>query len=489
MGTHTEERKSFYSIPEGRTETVFSVAYRIVTVVCMLAVLFLAVYFHRSDLFSNGKFDKSLLTVNRPVTKTERQVSGIYPLQADAILKGQTWLDLEPSDALKALENPYDPHSRKEVAFRWDFAFYNNRYYCYFGVAPVLTLYLPFYALTGQFPSLFLANLLFAEGATLFLACLFWELRRFLFPRAPRWAVLLAFPCLAGSIGIPYAVFFADMYYLPVISAITFSFAYWTFLLRGLERRGHLQRFLFVLSALSLVLTVLSRPSVAVMGLPAIALLVWFLTRRQPRSDRIRGILAFGIPLLIGAACVMVWNFLRFGSPFDFGSAYQLTVGDISRNRLEPSCFSDALKCYYLGKVKFPYPELPLFGRGFPCLAEHRIFSDFYPGICYFPICFGILTAPFLRRSDRGCTARIWAFLLLATAAFVTWVDYCLAGINLRYILDLLPPFLLGGAACAFCFASERNNRFVRQTTAVLILAFLLFGVYVSTGVRVFNIR
>ena len=43
---------------------------------------------------------------------------------------------------------------RINVDAQWDTAYYNGKYYCYFGILPVLVYYLPYYLLTGEaFPT------------------------------------------------------------------------------------------------------------------------------------------------------------------------------------------------------------------------------------------------------------------------------------------------------------------------------------------------
>ena len=485
--------KNTYTIPTDEAERDFRWCYRLVTALCMIGILLLAMFLHRATLLpgedgsADGEPPMSALTVQRPITETERERAEIYVLEADAILKGQPWLDLEPAEALKRLENPYDPAQRKGVRYHWDYAYYNGHYYCYFGVAPVLTLYLPFYVLTGVFPSVLTANVIFAEFATLLLACLLMEFRRFLFPRAPRWLVLSALPSLVCTVGIVYAVGFADMYYLAVISAMTFLFAFWYFLLRGLEQRRSLQRLLFALAAVMLVLAVLSRPSAALSGFAALPFGVWFLKQKQRTSARVRGILSFCIPLAIGAVGVMIWNAVRFGSPLDFGSDYQLTVSDISENRLRLSYFGDALRCYFTGNVTFSKTTLPIFDGYSAKLMECGLYYDHYGGALFFPICFGVLLVPFLRRSDRRRTVWGWATLTVLLAGFVAWFDYCIGGVNLRYVLDILPPLLICGTVSALCFVGERRHGWVRNVLGVAVVAVLLFCVYVSTGVRVFR--
>ena len=80
----------------------------------------------------------------------------IYIRQFDAWKKGQIELDLEVDRRLAELENPYDPTQRKQsgARYNWDYALYDGKYYSYFGIAPILTVHAPIYAVTGKLPNI-----------------------------------------------------------------------------------------------------------------------------------------------------------------------------------------------------------------------------------------------------------------------------------------------------------------------------------------------
>ena len=52
-------------------------------------------------------------------------------------------------EQLNKLKNPYEWKQRSNIKYKWDRAFYKGKYYCYFGVVPVLFVYLPIYMVTG----------------------------------------------------------------------------------------------------------------------------------------------------------------------------------------------------------------------------------------------------------------------------------------------------------------------------------------------------
>lgn len=73
----------------------------------------------------------------------------------NSVYNGHFYLDYEPSEAFLNLDNPYDDLERSTVErgkdYLWDTAYYNGKFYVYFGILPLLTIFLPFYVLTKQY--------------------------------------------------------------------------------------------------------------------------------------------------------------------------------------------------------------------------------------------------------------------------------------------------------------------------------------------------
>lgn len=122
-------------------------------------------------------------TITYPFENQNAGSRDAYVQQFDAFYKGQLHLDIEPNETLTALEDPYDyslRHGSGTVYYQWDRAYYNGKYYSYFGVAPLLTFYVPFYWITGALPSVSVTCGFFSLIATVFLFLLLLELvRRF----------------------------------------------------------------------------------------------------------------------------------------------------------------------------------------------------------------------------------------------------------------------------------------------------------------------
>ncbi len=84
-------------------------------------------------------------------TPPARRTSSSTRRLAQALLQGHFYLDDVPSAALQAMDNPYDTAARDSagVPYLWDHAYYQGKYYVYFGVLPCLVFYVPWLLLTG----------------------------------------------------------------------------------------------------------------------------------------------------------------------------------------------------------------------------------------------------------------------------------------------------------------------------------------------------
>jgi hypothetical protein len=79
-----------------------------------------------------------------------------YDMLAAAFRLGQLYLEKQPSPALLALPNPYDPAMLKDVPYLMDASLYRGRYYLYFGPVPALILLVAKFLIPGVVWDLYL---------------------------------------------------------------------------------------------------------------------------------------------------------------------------------------------------------------------------------------------------------------------------------------------------------------------------------------------
>jgi len=410
-----------------------------------------------------------------------------YAQQADAFLKGQIALDVTPSAELLALDNPYEPSERQGVSFLWDRALYEGRYYSYFGTAPVLTVYLPICLLFGVMPTATLASLLLGMLATVLL----WLALRELLCRAGQASgSVLSVACgIALFFAAVYpALCFADFYYVAVLSATAYGSGFVFLMLRGLRASGQGSRtVLLSLSALCGVLCVWSRPTAALMCLTAAPFLVCFAWHacRERAYARLLSLCPLVLILCAGAGLTLLYNAVRFGSPLSFGAEYQLTVSDIARNRLDIRYLPDALRAYFVqAPVRVEgslWPDRQFISYS---TAHRYVYAEATVGA----FCFGLplaLPAAAHPAVRRDCPL-LWAVLLgVVLSVAVAFADFCLAGVNLRYLNDILPTLCLLGTAVAVPAVTGARTRRTRLLLSVPLYLLCLMAAVMAIGIDV----
>ena len=157
-----------------------------------------------------------------------------YGALAHSLLNGRLDLEKDPPAAMAELENPYDTAARQAAApdALWDVAYYNGRYYVYFGIVPCLLFQLPFEALTGirDLPPALPMILL----AWLYILAVFGFVKqaaRHWFPQASAAAYLLTAAGAASGTQICYLLHRPSVYEYAILCGATFVlWALWQWL-------------------------------------------------------------------------------------------------------------------------------------------------------------------------------------------------------------------------------------------------------------------
>lgn len=388
---------------------------------------------------------------------------GCYVQLFDAFQKGQLHIDMDAqAELIGSLENPYDRSQREALGIgayqpSWDRALYEGKFYVYFGVAPVLLVYYPFYFLTGALPTdATLMGILSVAGVA-FMTLLFLELVRRFAPNAPFLLVLLGVVTLPAASLLYMLTACASFYYAAVLSGLVFCCAFLYFTLRAeAQRDGWRRKTLFALAGFFLAATVASRPNLALYFLIVLPLLIGVLVKR-PNGLRstLCDVAAFASPLVVCGGLLMVYNYARFGSVFDFGSAYQITVADTSQYGFSLGKLFPAVWHYFLQP-----PEIDcLFPYIHPAYDDLRsyggyIYNAVHISAAAFPAAAGVLLAFRSGWTDRveKYTVRIVPAICLLMAFF----EICFAGVHIRYAADVLFPLLLFGIVLLCRFVGER---------------------------------
>ena len=408
-----------------------------------------------------------------------------YAMLARSMAEGHLYLDEEPPQWLQQMDDPYDKGARDELekttgeSYLFDTAYYDGRYYVYFGVVPALLFYLPFYLLTGaDFPTalgVMLAMIAFILGCTALLD----RFARYHFKRVSLGMFLLLQIPLVACSGMLYLVKFPTFYSLPVMCGLAFSV--WGLYLWVRGRSSQRPEGWYLAGSLCMALVVGCRPQMIFLSLIAFPLF-WrkFITQRHLLTKAgARQFACLLAPYAVVAAGLMGYNYARFGSFTDFGANYNLTVHDMPKRGLSLGRIAPALFAYFL--------QPPTMDGTFPYLLPAP-FATTYMGETVREVTFGGILAclpvlwiiffarPILRlriaaRSTRTVAGVI--VVLLVSGVFVALFDAELAGILQRYYADFSFMFLAAAVLLAFIVNENLKpqsayERVFRQVLALL---------------------
>lgn len=433
----------------------------------------------------------------KAVPYTEKSPNA-YEQLFTSLLEGRVEIDVDvDTSVLESLENPYDYTERSQVLERfgpfWDRAYYEGNFYCYFGIAPVVLFFFPIYWLTGMAPNMTLVVLLLSliGVASLFGALL--KMLRYFKVRAPLLMLCVGFPVLVLSSLFPMIAVSADMYYAACASGLAFV-ALTLFLAFSALCSEHpiARRLLFASSGISLALTLASRPTVVLYAAVLIPPFLAVLFERGRRGlPKLLDAASFLVPLFICILPILLYNDVRFDSPFEFGATYQMTFSDISYNRVSFAMLGETFFHYFL--------QFPQISGLFPYLRPSYLALDTYGTYFYSVGSIGTLSFPLVWSGfAQGFTTKKQPvkkavyLLLLALPFIVAFADLCLGGVNIRYVTDLMLPLVLLGLLVMTELAAGANDRFSDRTSYrffCVCLAILLLTAYLSFALIFANER
>ncbi len=290
----------------------------------------------------------------------------------EAFEHGHVYLDEEPPQELLELDNPYDRYNREHhIEARWDHVFYNGKYYSYYGIAPVILLFLPFHQLTDKYCPNELAVLIFSIIGFTGLAFVIIELIRKWFSRIPAGLYLTAMPMLFLNCGIWFSIARTDFYEVAMASGFAFmTWGIYFLISANILGDGVISLPRTCFCSLFMAIAVLSRPTLVLYCIFAGAVLLFAVKRSSVKSKEetpklwnkrsIFYLLCAFIPMGTLGAVQMWYNYARFGSPFEFGIQYSLTINNFTKTQFHPSLSWIAIYNYLFNAPVFQtsYPQI-----------------------------------------------------------------------------------------------------------------------------------
>lgn len=410
-----------------------------------------------------------------------------YQLLAEALDKGQLYLDAVPPEELAMMENPYDETARTalglepDIDYLWDTAYYQGHYYTYFGVVPCVLFYLPVWHFMRTHlndAALMLIMAVFVYTAICLCVYEWGKKHKKDFPFALY--LILCIMIFLGS-GMMTDIASPDPHDIPRVVGVAFVLWGLYLWMSSVKEPGRqLSKTRLAFGSLCMALAVGCRPNLVLYSFMAIPVF-WEYTKLKDgygNKERTGAILSMMLPYVPIAAGLMAYNAFRFGSITDFGYAYNLTVLDYTK----PNVFLDRI---VIGVYEFLL-RLPRMDYHFP-FVENGDFAQgntFGHGSFYYTWGYGGLLAcnllmwclPAIAVKEGRNKGALW---LAGLGVINMFVNICVAGVAYHYRVDFA-AFLLMAAAigAATIYNRLKNTAGERIFVAFLLLALVLDFVY-----------
>jgi hypothetical protein len=420
---------------------------------------------------------------------------GYYNMLTRALAAGQLHLLEEPKPEMFELNRPYEPGKNAPARIH-DASLYRGRYYLYFGVVPVVVLFLPWrLAGLGDLPEA-IAALAFAVGGLAFWLAVLRRLFRDHLPDAPGWVRAGAALVLGIASVVPFILRCSFVYEVAIAGGYFFLAGACYFFLSA-DAEDSLRVKDLAAGALFLGLAVGCRPNllVAALFLPWLAFPAWLLATR----GRLRALLAVALPLALCLFLLGLYNRARFDSWTEFGARYQLQ-GLRPVSWFDPRAVPVALYFHFLApphpRLDFPFLSVV---ASYPGTGPEGFFMGDTTGlVMHAPFVLVLLFASRVLRDapvDRPWKLRGRLAVLVATGLLIpVLTSFVFASAAMRFEVDfasfLVVPSLV---LVAIALQKEGPQRgLVRAGAAVLVAWSVLAGFAMSLqggsdGLRVFN--
>ena len=405
-----------------------------------------------------------------------------YTLLTDAFIFHQTYLRVTPSPELLALPDPYDPDRNAQYKLH-DASLYKGKYYLYFGPAPVVLLFLPYWRVKQEFLPDGMGVFLFAVAAYV-LSCLMLKLvLETWWPRSSRRLYFFVCAVMAFSNTFPIMMRRAGSYEVAIAAGQCFVLLGLYSLARAALGRGAPLAYAAVGGA-ALAAAFGSRPQLVL----AAAALAWFLLVGRGLALRVRltRLAAALVPFAAGAALIFWYNYIRFGSILEFGTHYQLAGMNVrkmqyfSLARMFPNLWFSVLQPPHL-QSSFPFVSLNLSLLPHPPARTGGV--DPMTGLLWLtPLVLALTLAPLVRKRIDPERRKDWAIVMATLAGLgAAWaaIDDML-GVTMRYQADCCAVLLLAAAFVIPGIASPRLGKNGWMARAVIAVG--LFGIVMSAA-------
>lgn len=415
----------------------------------------------------------------------------------DSFEAGQVELKDQPGADLLNMENPYDWSARSEngVNAKWDHVLYNGKYYSYYGVGPVILLYLPYHLITGHYLGSLPGVLLFNTLALIFLGMTFFKLMKKLFKDIPLSMYTAALVMIYASCGVWYCTVAANFYEIAQSSGFCFTVMGAYFLVSsnviGSDKEP-VRPLHAALSSLFLAIAVTCRPTTAIWCVVAVAFIVAGVFKfRRLNSEKavfVKYLIAALLPFVVIGGAQMLYNHARFGSFTDFGIGYSLTINDFTHTEFHTQLSAIGFFDYLLAPPSFT-GEFPYVATTMSKLGVNGYYFEATnngAGLLYRALpTFFLFGAPFalkfVDKTKRTRTAILFSAVAFI-APFIIIASIWESGYGTRYMMDFAWEMLVCAFLVMFLFYRNLKGKEAKRIYEHLLLIAMFACLFVNMG-------
>ena len=252
--------------------------------------------------------------------KTRYEFGDLYEsLYVDAIMNKKLELDYEVNQMLLIEDNPYDT-SNRPYTFLWDASFYKGKYYCYFGIWPIITLFIPYKIITNTYLTSPLACLIYTILSIIGTYLIYKSIIKKYFKDIHLITYIISFIFIIFGTRLLWCIHRPAFYEVVSLAAYTnIIFGLYLTLFKN-KKISNFIGYTLLASA------VLCRPTSLICSLLIIPKLIHKIKNKQ---FKLIDFILLAIPYATIGLFTMYINYIRFDSIFEFGVSYQLTTNNL----------------------------------------------------------------------------------------------------------------------------------------------------------------
>ena len=426
----------------------------------------------------------------------------------DAFESGSTRILEEPSDELRSFSDPYggDARDKAGLKYKWDHVYYNGHYYSYYGIAPVVLVFMPYHLITGYYFPDSIAILLFAIIGIIGLTKLYMMFLKKLFPKAPTGIAICGLIIIQTVSGIWFSIGRPEFYEIALAAGLAaLTWAVYFLLSADIIGTGRPSLPRTAVSSLIFAIAVLCRPTLVLYCIAAAVFMLMAVPRIRKsvpddRKKRNRSTAKYLLCAILPMACIglvqMWYNYDRFGSPFEFGIQYSLTINNFTKTQFHTRLSWIPVYNYFFNPPVFS-ASYPIISSEYQSMNAGGFFYYDFPSTGNTSGLFFLALPMFAYLLSFRALKQLGSRKNKLTAAFYTGVPCLLipfgivasvweSGYAVRYMADFAWQSLLGAFAVIFFLYGRTDDR----TKKKLVSGFMCFAVMWALtvgGIQEFN--